>query len=109
MEESPEIDPHIYSHLRHQGNSADKAESFQHVVVELADNMEKINFDPSLTSYTHIHSRCIIDQKVEGRNMNLLEENMIKYPHYFGVGKYFLERTQEVIIKKYINLMSSKF
>lgn len=109
MEESPEIDPHIYSQLRHQGNSADQGESFQHRVVELADNMEKINFDLSLTPYTHIHSRCIIDQKVEGRNMNLLEESMRKHPHSFGGGKYLLERTQEVIIKKYINLMSSKF
>lgn len=80
MEESPEIDPHIYSQPRHRGNSADKGESFQHTVVELADNMEKINFDLSLTPYMHIHSRCIIDQKVEGRDMNLLEENMRKHP-----------------------------
>lgn len=59
------------------------------------------NFDPYFTPHTKVHLGWSTDWNMIGKKAKLLEQNIGKYLHDFGVGKNDLNRTQ--ILKSYKN------
>lgn len=53
--------------------------------------MKKENFDSSLTLYTKINSKCIIDLNIKVKFINPLEENIGENLLNLVLGKGFLE------------------
>lgn len=56
----------------------------------------KNNFGLHLTAYTKINLRLIRDLNIKSRPSKLLKENVGKYLHEFGGGKYFIRDTKKL-------------